>query len=74
MYIYVYIYTERERETSLEKQGTRGKRNHIVHNTIAGNLTPQFGLGEEKAKRFTKYAHALLKVCVCSTGSMHMLK
>ena len=38
IYIYIYIYTERERETSLEKQETRGRRNLIVHNTIAGTF------------------------------------
>jgi len=32
------------------------------------NFTPQFGLGEVKAKRVTKHAHALLKVCVCVGG------
>ena len=66
-YIYIYIYTERERETSLEKQGTRSKRNLIVHNTFAGKFYTPVWVRRGKSKKS-------YKACTCSAGSVEGLK
>ena len=73
IHIYIYIYIEkereRERETSLEKQGTRSKRNHIVHNTIVGKFyTPVWVRRGKSKKSYKACTCSAESVCVCVGG------